>query len=203
VPLAFLLPPIKAEPRESSAAPKRWIPSPLNILFFVVSFTADGVMGTTYSVLLADFMPVSAAIVSAGLLGAANRFIGITLAFASGPTTDRVGAHRLLLPCTLVIVAGFLIIASGHVLAGALVVMVARALLATAGPVLAAERSTDRIAALATYSTWTDIGLGGGAFLGAVGIAKLGAAPTYSLMALALLLTTIWQFRVSRKSVAA
>ena len=52
--------------------------------------------------------------------------------------------------------------------------ILARALLGTAGPVLAAEKSTDRIAALASYATWTDVGLAAGAFFGIVGVAEIG-----------------------------
>jgi len=42
------------------------------------------------------------------------------------------------------------VIAMSHVNLGTIIVILARALLGTAGPVLAAERSTDRIAALAS-----------------------------------------------------
>jgi hypothetical protein len=46
------------------------------------------------------------------------------------------------------------------------------------------------------------VGLAGGAFLGTVGVASLGSTPTYSLMAPALLLATLWQFVDQRKPVA-
>jgi len=202
VPLAFLLPPMRAAPKDETRTVRRWVPTPLNVLFFGLAFAADGVLGTTISVLLSGFMPASQAIIGAGLIIAFQRLVGIVLAFASGPVTDRIGARHLLLPCTLVVIAGLCIIAAGYVYAGAIIVIFARGLLQTVGPVLAAERSTDRIAALASYSTWTDVGLAGGAFLGTVGVASLGYAPTYSLMALALLLATAWQYFASRNSVA-
>jgi predicted MFS family arabinose efflux permease len=101
-----------------------------------------------------------------------------------------------------VVIAGLCVVAAGFVYAGAIIIIFSRGVLQTVGPVLAAERSTDRIAALASYSTWTDVGLAGGAFLGTVGVASLGYTPTYSLMALALLLATAWQYFASRNSVA-
>lgn len=200
IPLAFLLPPMRAEPKGDASAEKRWKPTPLNTLFFGLAFAADGVLGTTISVLLAGFMPASSAIIGAGLIIAFQRLVGIGLAFASGPMTDRIGAHRLLMPCSLIVVAGLLMIAAGYVYAGAITVIFSRGVLQTVGPVLAAERSTDRIGALASYSTWTDTGLAAGAFLGTVGVASLGTTPTYATMAVGLLAAMAWQFRVSRTS---
>jgi MFS family permease len=194
IPLAFLLPPLRAAASNVKAA-WRWTLTPLNALFFVVSFGADGVLGATISVLLAGFMPTSSAIIGAGLLLALQRLVAIVLALFSGPLTDRLGAHRLLLPCTLAIAVGFALIAMGHVNSGAVIVILARAVLGTAGPVLAAERSTDRIAALASYATWTDVGLAAGAFFGIIGIAKIGYASSYALLAVLLLATALWQFR--------
>ena len=54
VPIAFLLPPMRAEPKDDAPAEKRWTPTPLNILFFGLAFAADGVLGTTISVLLSE-----------------------------------------------------------------------------------------------------------------------------------------------------
>jgi MFS family permease len=198
IPLAFLLPPMRAEPKGDAPAEKRWKPTPLNILFFGLAFAADGVLGTTISVLLAGFMPTSSAIIGAGLIIAFQRLVGIGLAFASGPMTDRIGAHRLLMPCSLVVVLGLAMIAAGYVYTGAIIVIFSRGVLQTVGPVLAAERSTDRIGALASYSTWTDTGLAAGAFFGTVGVASLGYTPTYAMMAAGLLVAMVWQFRVSR-----
>jgi MFS family permease len=200
IPIAFLLPPMRAEPKDDAPVEKRWAPTPLNILFFGLAFAGDGVLGTTISVLLSNFMPTSQAIIGAGLIMAFRHVVGISLAFVSGPVTDRLGARRLLIPCTLVVIAGLVTVAAGYIYVGALVVICSRAMLSTVGPVLAAEKSTDRIAALASYSTWNDVGLAGGAFLGTVGVASLGAAPTYSLMAAALLLAAVWQFLDSRKA---
>src|SRR5207253_4038098 len=107
------------------------------------------------------------------------------------------GAHRLLLPCTLAIAAGFAVIAGGYVRSGTIIVILARALLGTAGPVLAAEKSTDRIAALASYATWTDVGLAAGAFFGIVGVAEIGYAASYTLLVILLVATAAWQIRSS------
>jgi MFS transporter, DHA1 family, inner membrane transport protein len=182
-PLALALSPTVAAPSEARA-PRRWIPSDLNILFFVLALAADGVLGATVSLLLSATMPAASAIVGASLLLAFQRLAHIVLALFSGPVADRIGAGRLLLPCSLVVASGLGAIALGHVYVGTIVVIVARALLTTVSPVLAAQRSPDRIGALASFATWSDVGLAAGAFLGTVGISALGLVPTYATLAL-------------------
>jgi DHA1 family inner membrane transport protein len=141
------------------------------------------VLGATVSLLLSAFMPATSAIVGASLLLAFQRLAHIVLALFSGPVADRIGAGRLLLPCSLVVAAGLAAIALGHVYSGTITVIVARALLTTVSPVLAAQRSPDRIGALASFATWSDTGLAAGAFLGTVAIGAIGLAPLYAALA--------------------
>jgi hypothetical protein len=128
-------------------------------------------------------MPAASAIVGASLLLAFQRLVHIVLALFSGPVADRVGANRLLLPCSLIVALGLGAIALGHVYVGTITVIVSRALLTTVSPVLAAQRSPDRIGALASFATWSDVGLAAGAFLGTVGISAIGLVPTYATLA--------------------
>ena len=181
-PLALALSPTAAAPGDARA-PRRWIPSDLNVLFFTLALAADGVLGATVSLLLVEYMPAAAAIVGASLLLAFQRLAHIVLALFSGPVADRIGAGRLLLPCSLVVALGLGAIALGHVYTGTITVIVARALLTTVSPVLAAQRSPDRIGALASFATWSDVGLAAGAFLGTVGISAIGLVPVYATLA--------------------
>ena len=181
-PLALALSPTVATPGDARA-PRRWIPSDLNVLFFTLALAADGVLGATVSLLLVEYMPAAAAIVGASLLLAFQRLAHIVLALFSGPVADRIGAGRLLLPCSLVVALGLGAIALGHVYTGTITVIVARALLTTVSPVLAAQRSPDRIGALASFATWSDVGLAAGAFLGTVGISAIGLVPVYATLA--------------------
>ena len=197
IPLAFLLPKLRAAPSNGPAA-HRWTLTPFNALFFVLSFGADGVLGATISVLLAEFMPVGSAIIGAALLLALQRLVAIALALFSGPITDRLGAQRLLLPSSLAVAAGLAIIASGHVYSGTIIVIFSRALLGTVGPVLAAEKSTDRIAALASFATWTDVGLAAGAFFGIVGVVEIGYGTSYALLAIMSAVAAVWYRQSSR-----
>lgn len=193
VPLALTLPRLRQSPGDATArASGRWSVSPLNFFFFVVALGADGVFTATLSTLLADLIPVTSALIGAGLLLAGQRLVSVILSFASGPIVDRFEASRLLVPCGLVIVAGLGAIAAGHVYAGAVVLIFARALFAIVSPVIAAQQSTDRIGAIAAYATWSDCGLAAGAFIGIMGMEWAGYPATYGLLAATTLAAIVW-----------
>ena len=193
VPLALTLPRLRQPPGDVPArASGRWTVSPLNVFFFVVALGADGVFTATLSTLLADLIPVTSALIGAGLLLAGQRLISVILSFVSGPLVDRFEASRLLVPCGLVIVAGLAAIAMGYVYTGAVVLIVARALFAIVSPVIAAQQSTDRIGAIAAYATWSDCGLAAGAFIGIVGMEWAGYPATYAMLAAATLAAILW-----------
>ena len=183
-PLALQLPKLRQTVGETPvAADRRWRPSELNILFFVVALGADGVFAATLSTLLADIIPKTSALIGAGLLLAGQRLIAVVLALLSGPIVDRFEARRMLAPCSFVIVAGMAAIAVGHIYIGVVVLMVARATLAIVGPIVAAQRSTDRIGAIAGYATWSDVGLAAGAFVGILAFEWAGYPLTYATLA--------------------
>ena len=192
VPLALTLPRLRQTVADAPAAGGRWAPSALNFLFFVVALGADGVFTATLSTLLADIIPVTAALIGAGLLLAAHRLVSVLLSFAGGPIIDRLKAHRVIIPCSLATAAGLFAIATGHVYAGAVVLIVTRSLFAIVAPVMAAQQSSDRIGAIAAYATWSDCGLAAGAFIGIVGMEWAGYAPTYALLAAATVAATLW-----------
>jgi len=198
VPLALSLPRLRQTVGDAQATAKgRWVPSPLNIMFFVVALGADGVFTATLSTLLADLIPVTSALIGAGLLLAASRLTSVILAFISGPIVDRLQARRLLAPCCVLVAVGLAAIAAGYVYSGAIVLIFARVVFAIVAPIVAAEQSTDRIGAIAAYATWSDVGLAAGAFIGIVGMEWLGYPFTYTALAAATLAAVIW-FRVAR-----
>lgn len=193
IPLALMLPRLRyAVGDVPVAARTRWTPSALNILFFVIALGADGVFAATLSTLLADILPVTSAVIGAGLLLAAHRVIQVLLSFASGPIVDRLQVGRVIGPCGIAIAAGLLAIALGHIYLGAAILIFARAAFAVIGPVIAAGQSSDRIGALAAYATWSDCGLAAGAFIGIVGMEWAGTATTYALLAGATVAAVFW-----------
>jgi MFS family permease len=193
LPLALSLPRLRQTVGDVPAAAKgRWTPSALNLLFFVVALGADGVFTATISTLLADIIPVTSALIGAGLLLAAQRFLSVILSFISGPIVDRLKAHRMLTPCGVAIAIGLGAIALGHVYAGSVVLIVGRVIFAIVGPIVAAQQSSDRIGAIAAYATWSDCGLAAGAFIGIMGMEWLGYPITYAVLGAVTVATILW-----------
>jgi MFS family permease len=193
VPLALLLPRLRQTVGDAPAAASgRWRPSPLNAMFFVVALGADGVFTATLSTLLADLIPVSSALIGAGLLLAGQRLVSVILAFLSGPVVDRLKAHHVLAPCGVVIAIGLAAIAAGHVYSGAVVLIFARVIFAVVAPIVAAEQSSDRIGAIAAYATWSDCGLAAGAFIGIMGMEWIGYPLTYAALGGVTVAAVIW-----------
>jgi predicted MFS family arabinose efflux permease len=191
--LALLLPRLRQTVGDVTVtAHRRWTPSSLNILFFVVALGADGVFAATLSTLLADILPVTAAVIGAGLLLAAHRIVQVLLSLASGPIIDQLEVRRVIVPCSLALAAGLLAIALGQIYLGAAILILARAAFAVIAPVIAAGQSTDRIGALAAYATWSDCGLAAGAFIGIVGMEWAGYGTTYALLAAATVGSILW-----------
>jgi MFS family permease len=193
VPLALSLPRLRQTVGDVPARAKgRWTPSARNLLFFVVALGADGVFTATISTLLADVIPVTSALIGAGLLLAAQRFLSVILSFISGPIVDRLKAHRMLAPCGVAIAVGLGAIAMGHVYAGSVVLIIGRVVFAIVGPIVAAQQSSDRIGAIAAYATWSDCGLAAGAFIGIMGMEWLGYPITYAVLGAVTVATILW-----------
>jgi MFS family permease len=193
VPLALTLPRLRHAPRAPDAtAERRWKPSPLNTLFFAVALGADGTFTATLSLLLADILPVTSALIGAGLLLAGQRLLTSALALIGGPLVDRFDAQHMLVPCSLAIAAGLGAIALGHIYVGAAILLGSRALFFIIAPMVAARRSEDRIGAIAAYTTWSDLGLAGGAFLGILAVEGLGYPIPYAALCAATIAAVVW-----------
>jgi MFS transporter, DHA1 family, inner membrane transport protein len=196
VPLALTLPRLRHAPDAPQVtAERRWKPSPLNTLFFVVALGADGTFTATLSLLLADILPMTSALIGAGLLLAAQRLLMFVLALIGGPMVDRFDAQRMLVPCSLAIAVALGAIALGHVYIGAAILLGSRALFFIIAPMVAARLSEDRIGAIAAYTTWSDLGLAGGAFLGILAVQGLGYPLPYAVLTAATLAAIAWVSR--------
>lgn len=184
VPLALSLPrEVAAASQPGRAGPTRWRPSTLNLLFFTVSMV-DGAFAMTLSLLLAGSLPLSSAVLAAGLLLAAQRVAVVVLSLVAGPLIDRVGARRLLLPCVAIVILGLLGLAQGIVYPSAIAIIVARAFLSNVGPVLATrERAGTTVERLAAFATWVDSGLAVGPLVGGFVVARLGLPRLYVALA--------------------
>lgn len=191
VPLALTLPSLSDRPEaDAPAATSRWLPSSLNVLFFMLGLV-DGLFAVTLSLLLAGSFGTQSALLGAGLLLAAQRLIFAVMSGVGGVFVDRFGADRILLGGVTVVVLGLLGVAAGSLYPAAVVIVVARASLAPAGPVLIMrQRGGTRVERLAAFATWADTGAAAGPLIAGLLFGRVSVVVLYSglaaLLALAL-----------------
>jgi MFS family permease len=186
IPLALTLPRELATMPSAGAAGSRWRPSSLNVLFFA-NAAVEGAFAFTLSLLFAGALPMSSALLAAGLVLAFQRLMTVLLSLVGGALVDRIGPYRVLVPCVVLVVAGLVALAHGVLYPAAIAIVVVRALLSVTGPVLAArERSGSTVDRLAAFATWVDSGLAVGPLLGGVVVARFGLAALYQGLAAAI-----------------
>jgi hypothetical protein len=82
------------------------------------------------------------------------------------------------------VVGGLVALANGVLYPAAIAIVIARALLATTGPVLAAaERSGSTVERLAAFATWVDSGLAVGPLVSGFFVARVGLPALYETLA--------------------
>jgi DHA1 family inner membrane transport protein len=183
VPLALTLPRELAGEAGTKAAGTRWRPSSLNVLFFANS-AIDGAFTFTLSLLFAGALPLSSALLAAGLILAFQRLMIVLLSLVGGALIDRIGPYRVLVPCVGVVVVALVALAHGALYPAAITIVIARAFLGTTGPVLAArERSGNTVERLAAFATWVDSGLALGPLVSGVVVARFGLPALYQALA--------------------
>jgi MFS family permease len=189
VPTALALPALRDGPSEKAPQTQsRWMPSSLNVLFFTLMLAVDGIFPMTLSLLLAQWLSVGSAILAAGLMLAFLRATTVIGSLISGGVIDRVGANRVLGISVVGIIIGLLGVAGGYVYVAAIIIIIARGFLGTAGPVLVAEQTGGtKVGRMAAYSTWIDCGLAAGPLVAGALFIPLGPNGLYSLLALAVM----------------
>lgn len=188
MPLAWMLPDLAQNHEQRSPSLLSW-PSPLDLWAFAVGFAVDGIFVTTLSVLLAGFASFQSAVLTSGALLATRRLVEVLMAPIGGSFGDRWGASRMLLLFGAALSAGLVLLATGQIGIGAIVVVLAHGVLTTIGPVLVAERNPDsHLARLSAYVTWRDIGAALGPLAAGFTIGMINLHLAYAVLGCLLLL---------------
>ncbi len=159
IPVAWML------PRETGPAQRRdspWLPRPerMDLLFFTVGLTIDGAFTMTITILLTGVLSLESAILGGGMIFVFRRFAEAVFGPLGGMLGDRVGVGKTFFAATALSAAGLAAIALGYLYAGAIAVVVGRAIIAAVGPAAVALRNPpERVMhRLATMQSWRDLG---------------------------------------------
>lgn len=187
--LAFTLPKVENENIRQSKPISFTRPKPIDVIFFLQGYGVDGVFAISITLIFARDSTASVAVMSGGALLAMRHFGEAIGAPLFGWVADRVGARRVFVVATVLTMLGFLGVATGFTVTGALVMLLFRGALASLGPAVIAQASNpddDVLGALARMQTWRDLGAAGGPILTGFLLTVLSAEMQHAIMALAL-----------------
>ncbi len=192
LPLVLALPRVE---QRGVRQPRSIFPRPgrLDLMYFVVTLSVDGIFTITLTLLLKDLVSVESAVLSAGLVLALKGLVQVALSPAGGVLADRFGAQRLMGLMQAVLVAGLVVVAVAAdrwpllLIAGMVTVAVSRAVLQVLILAVAARRHPeDAMRSFSVLATWGDIGSAIGPLAAAFLFASVTAQGLYLGMAAAI-----------------
>ena len=164
-------------------------PKPVDVLFFLQGYGVDGVFAVSITLIFARDASASAAVMSGGALLAMRHFGEAIGAPLFGWIADRVGARRVFVLAAGLTMLGFIGVATGFTVIGALVMLLFRGALASLGPAVIAQSSgpdDDVLGALARMQTWRDLGAACGPIVTGFLLTFLSAEIQHAIVACAL-----------------
>jgi len=168
IPMAMLLP--RDQPRGDRPAPRvpsLERPTILDVLFFQMGGGVDGVFVISITLILVQQHATATAVVLGGALLTLRHLSEGVLAPVFGSLADRYGARRLFVAMMVATGIGFVAIALGATVGGAVLMLGARGALAAVGPALIVEEAHGApvMGGLARLQAWRDLGAAVGPLL--------------------------------------
>jgi len=200
VPLAWMLPrrePV-AQPRPPARGWRYFVPSPFNLFSFGLLLTGEGVFTFTVGLLFQEDADTKTALLSAGIAVASRHMVIILMSPLSGFIADRFGARPTMIVSSAFVILGFALIPLGFTLAGVIVILLARGVMAVVSPVLVAQQikanaGRNVMHALSANATWSDLGAAIGPLLAGFSIGIISLDTLYAAAAVFLaLLCGLW-----------
>ena len=136
-------------------------PTLIDLLFALQGFAVDGVFAVSITLLLAQELPLDLAVMSGASLLAVRHVCDAVGAPLFGRIGDRHGPGRVLVMTMACTAVGFLGVASGFTIAGALLMLFSRSALTVLGPAVVVRRISSTqpvIGDLARMHAWRDLG---------------------------------------------
>lgn len=195
IPTALAIPIALSLPKHIAATPKKSRPSslarpaPIDVLFFLQGYGVDGVFAISITLIFARESSLSDAVMSGGALLALRHFGEAIAAPLFGWIADWFGARRVFVMASVMTMLGFIGVAIGFTIIGALVMLLFRGALASLGPAVIAQsikNDEDTLGALARMQTWRDIGASAGPLITGFALTMVSAEAQHGMVAAAI-----------------
>jgi len=202
IPIAMSLPKRVATSANKSRPGSLARPTPIDVLFFLQGYGVDGVFAISITLIFARESSLSDAVISGGALLALRHFGEAIAAPLFGWIADWFGARRVFVMASVFTMLGFIGVAMGFTIAGAIVMLVFRGALASLGPAVIAQSvkaDEDVLGALARMQIWRDIGASAGPLITGFALTIVSAEAQHAMVAAAIAAGLIYWF-VSNKN---
>ncbi len=187
--IALKLPRDVSKTKAATKPPALSRPKPIDVLFFLQGYGVDGVFAITITLIFAREADLSTAVMSGSALLAMRHFGEAIAAPVFGAIADKFGARKVFIIAAILTMLGFVLVAVGVTVIGALVMLLFRGALASLGPAaIAADLNTeeDAIGPLARMQAWRDLGAALGPLATGFLLAYLSAEVQHGIVASAL-----------------
>jgi MFS family permease len=164
-------------------------PKPIDVLFFLQGYGVDGVFAITITLIFARNTDLSTAVMGGSALLAVRHFGEAIAAPLFGAIADKFGARKVFIIAAVLTMVGFIFVAMGVTVIGALVMLLFRGALASLGPaVIATDLNVEQdvIGPLARMQAWRDLGAALGPLVTGFLLAYLSAEAQHGILACAL-----------------
>lgn len=161
IPIALSLPKPTTRKASPTSGPSLARPKPIDILFFLQGYGVDGVFAVSITLIFAREASLASAVMSGSALLAMRHFGEAIAAPLFGWVADRFGARRVFVSAAFLTMIGFVGVAAGFTVFGALVMLLFRGALASLGPAVIAQslaKEDEAIGPLARMQAWRDLG---------------------------------------------
>lgn len=177
-------------------------PRPIDVVFFMQGYGVDGVFAVSITLILAREASLAEAVLGGSVL-LAMRHVGEAIAAPLfGWIADRMGARKIFVASTILTMVGFIFVAAGLTVIGALIMLLFRGALASLGPAVIVEslgESDEAIGPLARMQAWRDLGAACGPFATGFLLTVVSAEFLHGVVAIALAASLLFWMLASKR----
>ena len=198
IPIAMTLPERHTDEAQRDKPSSLARPRPIDLLFFLQGYGVDGVFAISITLILARDASLSVAVMGGGALLAMRHFGEAIAAPLFGWIADRFGARRVFIGSAILTIVGFICVAAGMTVVGALIMLLFRGALASLGPAVIVQTmaaDAQAIGPLARMQAWRDLGAACGPLATGFLLAFVSAELQHGVVAFALVLGLIYWLR--------
>jgi MFS transporter, DHA1 family, inner membrane transport protein len=198
IPIAFTLPKHHTSETRNEKPASLARPKPIDLLFFLQGYGVDGVFAISITLILARDASLSVAVMGGSALLAMRHFGEAIAAPLFGWIADRYGARRVFIWSGVLTIVGFVSVAAGLTVFGALVMLLFRGALASLGPAVIVQAMAEEdqaIGPLARMQAWRDLGAACGPLATGFLLAFVSAEIQLGVVAIALTFGLIYWLR--------